>query len=75
MSPKNGAWVNATNFNKETPLHHAALYGSRECAKILIENGAKINSKDKIGRTPLHFAAAFGKVGINTIMNEINRKS
>ncbi|EAX85728.1 ankyrin repeat protein, putative [Trichomonas vaginalis G3] len=53
----NDADINAKNEYEATPLHWAAIDGSKETAEILISNGADINAKDKYGCTPLHDAA------------------
>jgi ankyrin repeat protein len=45
--------VSRKDNNGETPLHLAALYGSREAAEVLLANNADVNAKDNYGRTPL----------------------
>jgi ankyrin repeat protein len=55
-----GADVNAKNKNKETLLHHCAIFSEESLAKVLIDRGADINAKDISGRTPLHWAAITG---------------
>ncbi|PRW58881.1 ankyrin repeat [Chlorella sorokiniana] len=42
----------------QTALHVAALWGSVEAAKELLDQGADVNCENARGSTPLHFAAA-----------------
>lgn len=54
------------NINHRSPsglcaLHYAALEGSFECVKILIENGADIDVEDTQGCSPLDFAVRGGQ--------------
>ena len=43
-----------------TPLHYAALGGSKETAKLLIVEGVDVNTKNDEGETALHQAAHGG---------------
>lgn len=52
---KHGANVNATAFNKFTPLHLAC---EASIAKILLQAGARTDTRDVYGMTPLQFAAS-----------------
>ena len=54
----NGANVNQTKQNGETPLH-AAAYCGRDygVAVLLIDKGANVNLVNHDGASPLHFAA------------------
>lgn len=59
---ESGAALERKDNAKQTPLHIAARYDSREkdnfeIAKLLLDNGAKIDVKDFQGWTPLHYAA------------------
>ncbi|XP_047324415.1 integrin-linked protein kinase 1-like [Impatiens glandulifera] len=45
--------VNATDYDKRTPLHVASLHGWIEVAKCLIEFGADVNAQDRWKNTPL----------------------
>ncbi|XP_052749400.1 nuclear factor NF-kappa-B p110 subunit isoform X1 [Galleria mellonella] len=49
--------LNATNSEKETPLHLAAMYDSAQKARILLQRGAACGLRDAQGRSPLHRAA------------------
>jgi len=48
-----GAEINHTSENGDTPLHIAVKKDFRVITKLLINNGADINAKDAIGHTPL----------------------
>ena len=53
--------MNAKNDAGFTPLHHAAVFGRKEIAELLIAEGADVNAKeDEYGITPLHEAAFVG---------------
>ncbi len=59
---ESGAGLERRDIEKQTPLHIAARYDSREkdnfeIAKLLLDAGAKIDVKDFQGWTPLHYAA------------------
>ncbi len=41
-----------------TPLHSAALFGSKDVAELLIINRVEVNARNNDGFTPLHIAAA-----------------
>lgn len=40
MLLKAGTMVDALDVNKNTALHYAAQYGSKECVALLLEHGA-----------------------------------
>jgi ankyrin repeat protein len=49
-----------TKFEKQTPLHYAAKFGSSEVVKCLINRcNADKEAKDFLNRTPLFLAAEF----------------
>ena len=52
--------LEATDRDKQTPLHHAVLWNHPEARKVLIDAGANLEAKDKEGATPLHYAALYG---------------
>jgi cytohesin len=54
LAGRNKAYVSARAHNGDTPLHVAALKGSKEIAELLLANGADVNAKDEVGFTPLH---------------------
>ncbi len=56
MISKKDLNVNATNKLGNTPLHHAAVNGWTELARLLIDNGADLNIKNVKGETPLQIA-------------------
>lgn len=45
--------VNATDYDKRTPLHVASLHGWIDVANCLIEFGADVNAQDRWKNTPL----------------------
>ena len=59
---KEGIHVNdPANFNNETLLHAACLYGATECVDELIKAGANVNAKTEFDQiTPLHLAIREG---------------
>lgn len=54
-SPKSG--IDTPNEHGQTPLHLAALSGSAEAARVLLEESANPNMRDDAGHAPLHIAA------------------
>ena len=59
-----GANCDASNINRQTPLHIASAHGHAEVVAYLLENGANASISDCTGRTALHNAAAIGSVEI-----------
>ena len=53
----NGGSVIMRQRGGETALHHAAMSGKTEVAKLLLKKGADINQRDLKGSTPLYLAA------------------
>jgi len=52
----NSAYIDAESPNGTTPLMMAAMYGSPESVKVLIQAGADLNIKNQLGLTALDFA-------------------
>ncbi len=52
----NSAYIDAESPNGSTPLMMAAMYGSPEAVKVLIQAGADLNIKNQLGLTALDFA-------------------
>lgn len=65
---KNGANINATNENGETPLYKSAFWAGMNIILTLIELGANVDAKDINGNTPLHIAIAKGEYILNNLI-------
>lgn len=52
----NSAYIDAESPNGSTPLMMAAMYGTPESVKVLIQAGADLNVKNQLGLTALDFA-------------------
>ena len=63
-----GANVNSTNKQGETPLHAASSANQSKVAMLLIQKGANVNSTTTGGWTPLHTAARFGASQVVTLL-------
>jgi len=50
------AYIDAESPNGTTPLMMAAMYGSPEAVKVLIQAGADLTLKNQLGMTALDFA-------------------
>jgi len=53
---ENSAYIDAESPNGSTPLMMAAMYGSPESVKVLIQAGADLTIKNQLGLTALDFA-------------------
>ena len=53
---REGADVNATNFQGNTALHYAARMGFIECVKALIANNANKRQQNKLKQVPADLA-------------------
>jgi ankyrin repeat protein len=62
--------LNVRNSNQRTPLHLAALGGSTEVCRMLIEAGAAVEAQDDQQETPLHVAAQEGHVEVCRVLIE-----
>ena len=49
--------VNIKDRLDNTPLHYAALYGSMESVRILLDRGADVKARNKSEATPLIYGA------------------
>jgi ankyrin repeat protein len=54
-----GANVNARDKDGETLLHHAAIMGKFNTARVLLQCKADVNAKNNRGMTALHYATDF----------------
>ena len=52
----NSAYIDAESPNGSTPLMMAAMYGTPEAVKVLIQAGADLNVKNQLGLSALDFA-------------------
>ncbi len=57
----NSAYIDAESPNGTTPLMMAAMYGTPEAVKVLIQAGADLNLKNAVGLTALDFAVRSGR--------------
>jgi uncharacterized protein len=53
---ENHAYIDAESPNRSTPLMMAAMYGTFEAVKLLVEEGADVGLKNEQGLTALDFA-------------------
>jgi uncharacterized protein len=53
---ENSAYIDAESPNGTTPLMMAAMYGSPEAVKVLIQAGADLHIKNQLGLSALDFA-------------------
>jgi 60kDa lysophospholipase len=49
--------VNMLDTSGKAPLHTAALHGSINCAKFLLESGASVHIRDALDHTPLYYVS------------------
>lgn len=76
---KNGADVNSRADNGFTPLHEAAMRGSKEITELLLEHGAEastmVSSGSHKGKTPLDLALQGKHTDIIDILRKHGSKS
>lgn len=61
--------ANARDENGHTALHHAAVQGLAEIARMLVEHGADVWVRDRAGRTPTMLALAQGHKAVAEMIN------
>ena len=61
--------TNARDENGHSALHHAAVQGFTEIARLLLEHGADVQVRDRAGRTPAMLATAQGHRAIVELIN------
>ncbi len=54
MLLQNGADVNATDYNADTPLSWAAMKGNLQIVKTLLEYNARVDTRNNSGHSPLY---------------------
>ena len=54
--------VNVPDYDKNTPLHLAAVRNYPETIDLLLSKGANVNAQNAVKMTPLHLAAKAGYV-------------
>ena len=69
---ENGAPVNATYKDGETPLHIAIQYGNMKAIALFVDKGAEINTPTKYGGTPLYFAIQFRNIQAISLLLQNN---
>lgn len=73
MSAK--AYPTATDNERKTALHLAAMEGNLNAVHSLLYHKAKGGAKDKDGSTPLHYAAAGGHTSVvSALLQSLNNK-
>ncbi|KAF7363663.1 hypothetical protein MSAN_01023600 [Mycena sanguinolenta] len=68
-SPVASGIVNAVDPSSGgSPLHAAALNGSADCVKLLLQSGALVHVRDTLGHTALYYAARKGYENIVDVL-------
>ena len=71
-----GADVNAKDYESNTPLHFACMYGHVEAVRLLIDLGAKPDIQASgLGRTPMKIAETNGHIEIVQILKNAGAKN
>mmetsp|Transcript_763 Transcript_763/g.1442 ORF Transcript_763/g.1442 Transcript_763/m.1442 type:complete len:608 (+) Transcript_763:41-1864(+) len=60
--------INEKDVDGNTPLHVAAISGSEDITRTLLEHGADLDALDKQGLTPLHVCTKEGNVELMATM-------
>jgi hypothetical protein len=70
-----GADINAKDYESNTPLHFACMYGHVEAVRLLIELGAKPDVQASgLGRTPMKIAETNGHTEVVQILKDAGAK-
>ncbi|KAN0118906.1 hypothetical protein V8E52_004678 [Russula decolorans] len=69
-----GADINAPNQAGLTPLHWAAMHGTLEVVRLLLEHGADVEVKDNKAKTSLQVAAEEGRDEVVELLREHGAK-
>lgn len=69
------AFIDAQSPNGTTPLMMAAMYGSPEAVKLLIQAGADIQMRNEKGMTALDFAQSANRHNAVELLVEAHRRS
>ena len=73
---ENGANVDASRTDGNTPLYVAVREGHVELVELLLKNGADVNaSRTDDGATPLHAAAVSGHVDVVKLLLKLDNKA
>ena len=76
---RQGADVNARNYDGFTPLHHAAKWNNSKTLALLIRKGGDVNARNSDGFTPLHYAAKWNNSEILALLiqkgGDVNKAS
>lgn len=56
--------VNVSDYDKNTPLHLAAVHNHADAVGLILDNGANMNAQNSSGMTPLHLAAKQGFIDV-----------
>jgi ankyrin repeat protein len=71
-----GADVNAKDYESNTPLHFACMYGHVEAVRLLIDLGSKPDVQASgLGRTPMKIAETNGHIEIVQLLKNAGAKN
>ena len=68
INKSNGADLNFTNLDRQTPLTYAITLGNSDIIELILKNGADPNLKDQLGCTPVCKAIQLGKLEVVKIL-------